>query len=516
MKKFRFTYFYLPFLLLLSCSDNSDFPESGGNEPTISDDVGVYVSFATRADGWNIDNEYSESLAALGDIEGPNEEKPYIIDSFSEGDILYVSQMGTIENPTLYNMQGYEYATPSYDKETVKPNLYIYTYKKGENEAQWNEGSNFVPYINEKNDSTPLNWSKIKNLGSVGNAYHFYAMFQPKYPYREANYGDIAYSQTPNFRTVTYMNYSAGASDNADHSAYELGTRYGLFGAYHATSSLYTRMRFRMYPMFNLMHVTLLVPVKEDEPDEPGYSGFDSNAFFNNWEAGNNSTQYYPGVWFGLSTSAFQKNLVPAQKGIGTSFDINWRASRSSDNDPPLILANTGNSPVSFYLLRYNINDPATEHPVFKLENVKEFYPAYTNKKHPDKDYDMVRRYEFIAYYVPQSTFSNSDFNALISMMLLTPGSSGKLFKNQNVTTPQAWSVEGTYVPYYYYGNRKNQSQQIGGDSDLGLSTQGTYTHLTLYVPRKGNETVMVSAKVMPWKETYTDMTIVEREEESE
>lgn len=493
--------YFLMLVSLFSSCEEAELKDNGGKPVAADEEEGIYVGFATRAAGWSIDREYEECLAELGDTEGENEEKPYIIDHFKDGDILFISQLGTTQDPTIYNMKTDENAKPDYDKNTKKNNLYVYQYRTPENEADWTQGSNFVPYINTSNDSTPMNWKYIRNLGSVGNAFSFYALFQGN-------------NQTPNCRTVTYMNYAGNDAAYPAHSAQELGERYGLFGAYHATSSLYTRMRFRMYPLFNLIRVTLLVPVQEAETDEPGYSGFASNAFMNNWYAGNSTPQIYPGVWFGLPNWAAKENGT-SQNGIGTSFTINWRANRSSDNEAPLITPATGNTTTSFYLLRYDKNDPYAEHPPFRLNNVRKFYPSYTNKNHPDEDYDMVRRYEFIAYYVAQNKFNQSSFNALLSIRLLTPGSSGKLYFVEGSSYDVPMSVEGTYVPYYFYGNRKGQGQITGGDlEDLGFNTQGTYTHLTLYIPRNGNETVMVSARVMPWKETYTDMTIVERDED--
>lgn len=494
----KFIYINFLALFLLGCRDEVELNVNSDPTDYSSEEVeGIYVSFGSRSTSWSIDSEYEQ----FQDNVGPNEEKPYIIDHFSDGDILFISQMGTVADPTLYNMKTNENSAPDYSKETVKENLYVYEYKTPENGADWTQGANFVPYENAKGQTTPLNWSKVRNLGSVGNAFSFYAMFQGN-------------NQTPNCRTVTYMNYSGNDAEYAPHSAEELGTRYGLYGAYHATSSLYTRMRFRMYPLFNLIHVTLLIPEQESTAGVPGYSGFNEKAFWNNWYAGNTSAQIYPGLWFGVPGWAVNTHIAPRQVGISTSFTINWRANRSSDNEPPLTSAASGNVNTSFYLLRYDKNDPYAEHPVFKLENVKKFYPAYENENHPDEDYDMVRRYEFIAYYVPQNTFTSSSFNALLSIRMLTPGSSGNLYyvENGNYKTPM--SVEGTYVPYFFYGNNKGQGQITGGDTDLGFNTQGVYQHLTLYVPRKGNETVMVSAKVMPWKDVYTDMTVVEREDD--
>ena len=493
----KLLYIFLSAILFSSCDDKDLKVDDESNQ--YREDSGIYVTFATRSDGWTIDDEYVQ----FKDNVGTNEEKPYIIDHFNDGDILFISQMGVVTNPTLYNMKTNENAAPDYNKNTVKDNLYVYQYQTPEESAEWTRGSNFVPYVNDKNMTTPMNWTYIRNLGSIGNAFSFYALFQGN-------------NQTPNCRTVTYMNYSGNDAEYAPHSAYELGTRYGLFGAYHATSSLYTRMRFRLYPLFNLIQVTLLVPAQESESDKPGYSGFAANAFKNNWYAGNTSAQIYPGVWFGVPGWAVNSNIATSQVGIGTSFDIDWRKNGSSDNDPPSISAQTGNTNTSFYLLRYDINDPSAEHPVFRLDNIKKFYPKYENENHPDEDYDMVRRYEFIAYYVPQAKFNENSFNALLSIRMLTPGSSGNLYYIENNNYKVPMSVEGSYVPYFFYGNSKKQDQIVGGDSDLGLTKQGNYTHLTLYVPRRGNETVMVSAKVIPWKETYTDMTIVEREEETE
>lgn len=508
-------YIILFSILLIGCRDESELPD-GIIDTQITDESenidGIYVAFGTRSPGWSIEDEYLQ----FADNVGPNEEKPYIIDHFKNGDILFISQMGTTSDPVLYNMKTDERpdvdaGRPNYNKDDVKPNLYVYRYQAPDETADWTQGSNFVPYINENNDSTPLNWTKIRNLGSVGNAFSFYALFQGN-------------NETPNCRTVQWMNYSGNDADYKPHSAYELGTRYGLYGAYHATSSLYTRMRFRMYPLFNLIQVTLLVPVKKNNPDtfgsSPGYTGFDSNAFMNNWLAGNESIQRLPGLWFGLPVWYNSSN-----KGIKTAFKINWRASRSSDNDPPFTEAdnNTSNNiNTCFYLLKYDINNPDAEHPPFVLHDVSKFYPGYKNIYDPvyvselGEDEDEVRRYEFICYYVPQNTFSSTSFNALLSMRLLTPGSSGKLYHMEGSRYQAPMSVEGTYVPFFFYGNSKGQTQLgDGATNNFGLNVTGTYTHLTLYIPREGNETILVSARVEPWKHTYTDMTIVERDDEN-
>ncbi|MCH5214856.1 MAG: hypothetical protein J1E97_06640 [Muribaculaceae bacterium] len=489
----KFIYISALYLMLGGCREELVLQDTDFDADQYTESTDVYVGFTTRTTAWNIDDEY----ARFADNVGEREEKPYIVDHFNDGDILFISQMGTTANPVLENINSSENESgDKYTKESNIANLYIYQYQEPEDAANWNEGFNFIPYVNKKNETTPMNWSKIKGLGSIGNSFSFYALFQ-------------ANNRTPNFRTMTWLNY---AGDNGTkHSAYELGTRYGLFGAYHATSSLYTRMRFRLYPLFNLLHVTLLVPVEEPDPDKPGYSGFGPNVFKNNWLAGNSQNENLPGIWTGVPAWA-NRQLGASTYGMGNSFNINWRASRSSDNDAPLISPISGSSNTCMYLLKYDMDDPYAEHPVMRLDNVREFYPAYDNKNH--QEYDLVRRYEFICYYVAQNALTSSSSNAMLSMRLLTPGSSGELYKLPGSIYDYPASVEGTYIPYFFYGNNKGAGQYTGGDKDLGFNTQGTYQHLTLYVPRRGNETVMVSAKVIPWKETYTEMTIVEREED--
>lgn len=490
---------YIIFLLFIfqNCTDDP-VPNGGSNNYPEEDNIGgVYVGLASRASDsdWNVNQEYIQ----FEDNVGENEEKPYIITHFRDSDILFISQMGTTVNPALDNMQTNENAKPNYNKNTVKDNLYVYMYKTPTDSADWNRGSNFVPYINEKNDSTPMNWSKIKSLGSVGNAFSFYALFQGN-------------NETPNTRTVAWMNYSGLQAQYGPHSAEELGKRYGLYGAYHATSSLYTRMRFRMYPLFNMIQVTLLVPVQKFTDGEPGYTGFGPNAFKNNWNAGNSSVQELPGLWFGVPDWAGPNRAnIGTVKKISSSFDITWRSNISSDNDAPVIQPGTAGTNTSFYLLRYDKNNPDAEHPAFELKDIKSFYPQ------SNIDTDTVRRYEFLCYYVPQTTFTASSYNtAILSMRLLTPNSSGEMYYIQNTTYPNPdykMSVRGTYVNYFFYGNTKGQSQ-LPGQTDLNFNEKGVYQHLTLYVPRYGNEAVFVSAKVVKWKDTYTDMTVTDRDEQ--
>ena len=486
----KYIHIILAVVIAVGCSDNSSVTDEQYEHGDASRSMSV--SFATRS--INIEDQYPFGR-------GENEETPYINDKFEEGAILYISQMGTTKDPVLFctgdNSDPKKYGTP-YDKETEKDNLYIYQYEP-DTDADWNTGYNFVPYVNQNGNKTPLNWGVIRTLGSVGNSFSFYAIAEPN--------GKNA----PQFRIGQWQN-------NYETSEL-LSKKLDKLGAYHATSSLYTRMRFKLYHLVNCIHVTLLVPEKEDnhEDEEPGYTGFNEKAFIHNNVCGGSQNEDLPGVWLGVPMWAVRQ-LGGVKKGLNTNFDINWRASRSSDVDPPKIrvITDAGYSNNDdnhcLYMLKYDVDNPDKMPEPFKLENVKDFYPDYENKNHPD--YDIVRRYEFVGYFLGQK-FEN----AYLSIRLLTPDSSGELVHRKNDPGSQdsniKKSVDGNYVPYFYYGNTKGQNQQQpGSEFNIGENTQGVFQHVVLYVPRKGNETVEVSAKVIPWNETHTDMTLIERDED--
>lgn len=430
----------------------------------------VLVSMATRS--INIDAQYPYGR-------GENEELPYFFENFDPGAILYISQQGTSLSPNLYyNSDG----TGSKKEDSIFPdtnrsNLYIYEYEENK-DANWDTGYNFVPYVNKKGENRALNWGAIRNNGSRGNAFWFYAIFTG--------------NNRPNFRINGWQNNDS----NIGRSAKSLAKLHDVMGAYHASSSLYTRMRFKLYHLTILTHITLLVPAKQAEPNG-GYSGFDDNAFINNGICGLSNFSNFGGVWIGVP----QWSGHPTN-GLLNYFNIDWVANRSSDNEAPLVTSpGGGSSTPCLYMLKGTPKEP------FLIDNVKSFYPG------SEIETDSVRRYEFIAYIAAQQP--NKLNNALLSIRLLTPGSNATV--ERKITSGKYYYTmdHATFADYYYYGDTNKKQDQLTEGSDLDFTTQGIYQHLTLYIPREGNKTLLVSAKIEPWNETHTDMTLVPREDDT-
>lgn len=200
---------------------------------------------------------------------------------------LYVSQRTRLEQPFK----------PSSDGTT---NVYTYIFYDNKN-ANWDEGYNFAAYTDEDFKDLPadenpnaLNWDDVGRKGSVGNGFALYALY---YPGRE--YGIIE----DNYET---------RSVKTDQSSFANLMSSDIMGAYHSTSALYSRVRFRLYHMMVYVKVNLYVPVykptRKDEKESEVYSGYT------------------------------QSSLTEAQvTGVCPTFTIDWAASISSDAASPAV-----------------------------------------------------------------------------------------------------------------------------------------------------------------------------------
>ena len=199
---------------------------------------------------------------------------------------LYVSQRTRLEQPFK----------PSSDGTT---NVYTYIFYDNKN-ANWDEGYNFAAYTDEDFKDLPadenpnaLNWDDVGRKGSVGNGFALYALY---YPGREYGIEDDY-----NVRSVKENQSSFADLMSSD-----------IMGAYHSTSALYSRVRFRLYHMMVYVKVNLYVPVykptRKDEKESEVYSGYT------------------------------QSSLTEAQvTGVCPKFTIDWAASISSDAASPAV-----------------------------------------------------------------------------------------------------------------------------------------------------------------------------------
>ena len=156
-----------------------------------------------------------------------------------------------------------------------------------------------------------------------------------------------------------------------------------------------------------------------------------------------------------------------------TDFSIEWAAAKSSDTEPPLVQVNDKAK-------RHNIKMYAHEYDKEKEKvteiDVSKYYEEKVDGITDGKD--QVRTYHFSVLFPAQSVGDN-----FLCFSLKTPGGDSK---------------------YYYFSG----SQIVGADGDSYGLTQGTLQQLYLYLPRKTNQTVLVGAKILPWQQGVTDMTV--------
>lgn len=383
------------FIFIVSCTSNEseDITKSIEETQTIITVACEHRSVALDAD--NIDKQYP------GDVD------PIQTVGFEDNSLLYFSQMGPEKAPNFTDPGEYE-----------KPYQYIYIYKRND-AAIWEDEYNFNFRV--KDDRKAFDWNTVKEIGSVGNSFSMYAFY---FPIDNEIRFNVEWDQR-------------GPEDNK----YDIKNfqRSDIMGAYHATSSLFSRLRFRLFHLMTYLKVTLYVPVYHDAADDKGnsYSGFEDDAMI----------------------GAFINN-------VSNAFNVEWRANRSSDTNAPLIQPdNTQKGQIIMY-----------QHKREKDNIIKDFNPKdyYTGENVAEND--DVRAYNFSVLFPAQTLDEN-----YLWFVLKTP--------------------DNTYKYYYFSGTVGDKNANYG-------LTQGTLQQLYLYLPRKTNETVLIGAKILPWSNSLTDMTV--------
>ncbi|MCH5219061.1 MAG: hypothetical protein J1F20_00715 [Muribaculaceae bacterium] len=413
-------FFYIFALLLFSACSNhiiDDEPENIDSDEVKT--ISVMSHLPKSAGG--VDT-YADDAESGDNSQSSGASDNIIIDKFEEGSLLYISQMGPSINPNFSDF--------STDAES-----YCYVYQYSENpSANWNYDYNFIlpenddfeiPGVVGEGSSgvrNPIKWNVIKQMGSVGNSFNFYAFFFPVE-------NEVRWSVEEDQRGPETNRYDQTNFRKSD-----------ILGAYHTTSSLYSRLRFNLFHLMVYLKVTLYVPDVQDVADDTSnfkYSGFDETAL----------------------QGAYVLNAAK-------DFEIEWRASRSSDTDPPLTQAKSNKTNIRMYL-----HEP--DYKVFELENIKSsFNPSYQGE-----DTEQVREYNFSVL------FPNQSFNGNFLCFALK-------------------DKEGN-MRYFYFA-----SNQINGSSGNYGFAPGTLQELKLFLPRETNQTILISANVLPWSSAVTDMTV--------
>lgn len=391
----------LALLAFVSCrSDNDPAPEPGRDGGVV--DV-VTVASQPRRAAQGIDDD--------AETDDNNDTASIIIDGFDSSSLLYFSQMGVSLPPNFSNM-----TTEAF------PYLYIYRYYRND-DATWEADYNFKT----ETGRLPFDWDVVKSIGSVGNAFSFYAFYFPV-------------DNTPRF--YVEKDQTGGAAQPYSKNNF---MKSDIMGAFHATSALYTRMRFNLFHLMTYLKVTLYVPV---------FDGKTSDDY---------SNSSYSGFLAGALQGAYVMNAF-------TDFSIEWYANRSSDVQAPVVEANGTKSNIKMYRHLTDENRIIEDFPI----------GDYFNGNADVDDTESVREYTFSVLFPTQSFNDN-----FLCFALRAPD--GKM-------------------KYYYFSS----SQIMSETGNLGL-TQGTLQQLYLYLPRKTNETILVGAKILPWKDAVTDMTVTKQ-----
>ena len=490
----RYTYIIILLFMFFACNRNEDDSFQPGKEANADKEVVSHISVeiqgfgtsSTRAegnDGEGLSLEgYDWFHPELSPYDTPDDLFPK---KFVEGSRLFISQKSSSIDPSFPA----DWESKSYN------NFYVYQYKEDNDGASWEGGYNFVPYYEDKYQ---IDWRKIRDYGSDGNAFKFYALFFPSNtPYTE-------HAETKRWNVGQWQsNYASEALYN-----------YDIMGGYHATPSLYSRMRFKLYHLLCYVRVTLYVPTVEFDVDDKGnatgtYTGFGDNAFEDN-NGGYGGTKGQPGIYIG-NNSAIMGN--GGNKMVAAHYYIDYSAARSSDSDAPLVkpdykaVSNATNPAwIAMYLHReFDGTGNNGDSPEFWIDRTEFMDVPDKEKDENGRAMEKVRRYEFSAYIPPQdlSKMYGSD-NPKKTIFFLTLKTLGAphLDGDNNSTQPS----DGTYKHFSYTET---------GNSSKGYNVQfnqGTIQHFYLYVPRSGNKTITIKANVLPWQETVTDMTVTEQE----
>ena len=157
-------------------------------------------------------------------------------------------------------------------------------------------------------------------------------------------------------------------------------------------------------------------------------------------------------------------------------FNMSWYTSAGADLSPEATADNTSATDIVMYM-----------HPESELTSidVSDFYPS------EDKQIEEVRKYTFgVLFPTGQDVLNNNSINQnLLRFTLQTPGGTEKSY---------------TFSP-----------AQINGHALLQFS-KGSISSLALYLPRHENNTIVVNAEIIDWNHAYSDMQVMEEQQDVE
>ena len=410
-------------LLCWSCAaDMPSMPEEPLGESPYVDNIGVSLAHrmpivTTRADG---------------DAEAPSDNSfevdtlmAYTIE-FNANSVIQVSQKIQTEDPFRNDEETYDFSFLPLEDQV-------------DSDDPWNDPNSYN--FGASAGDSPLEWNTISSKGSWNGGFALFSLYFPVENQLRQKNGENG--------TILY-------SVMEDQSTEENLLKSDILGAYHSTTKLFSKIRFRLFHLMNYLRIRLYVPVY-DEDDDTGYR--------------DGALQY-----------ATINNVNP-------DFAIEWGAIRSPDSQGPKVNAVPGTGEIKMY--KHPLPDGKTQYPITTIDYT-DFYP----------DQGLPTNYDKVRYY---------DFSVIIPMQASEKDEDGKehSFTETNFLNFFFQSNSGAINKYYF------TMSQSGSSSSNNLElTQGRFQYLELYVPRVGNQVVNMGAKVINWDQLGTEMVLTPEPEE--
>ena len=402
---------------MLSCSDDE---KSLGNKSDRSSVVDrITVSIESRAGEPQDDEDEGDEQEILSpDLLLP---EGYTLE-FDENSVIFVSQQTQL--------------IPAFQTEDA---IYDYKFIVDSEDANWDEGYNFTP----RNLADPLEWYKISNRGTYGGYFTLFALHFPR--------RDEIKQRTVDGKIV----YSV----EEDQSTLENLIKSDVLGAYHTTSELFNRLRFRLFHLMTYLRIRLYVPVYNEEKK----TGFFDDALIS-------------------------ANLVNANP----EFAVDWGAKMTSDEEGPAISAVAGDGNIKMYKHPLKDGEERTPVPI----KYADFLQTGFFDQEIDGDEDMVRVYDFSVLIPRQVSVLDEDGNP-------------QNFAESEFLNFILRSNSGAENKYIFDQSMKNEENS----SFLNL-TPGVFQYMELYVPRVGNKIICMKATLKPWNHHETSLPLGGKDEE--
>lgn len=455
-------------MALFSCTE--DDPKDYGREDRSPYLQEISVVRATRSAAG------SETGSEAGSDSGANSDKP--APPPYDGEEIFDVEF--VENESyLYVSQGTRYLNPFQTK------TYKYVYFNNTN-AGWEEGFNFKPCDEGYDKDTEvnpnaLNWETVGQNGSVGNGFALYAMYYP--------------GQVDGLRSVAADQSRLTDLRNSD-----------ILGAYHSTSALYSRVRFMLHHLMVYVKVNLYVPVfgetwktEDKKLENQGFSGYTAESL----------------------TDAFVMKACP-------DFTVDWAASISSEGSPAV------NLPDGYADKLTNIRMYSHAHADAGYEVPDETQSAPDGKsaragaaEEEDQGGESGPEEVKAIRPVKKTRIDISQFlpKDMIDIQPMDPAEDGKIYDDVfmysfSVIIPAQYADFTSQNPgflkfafkrpstntdknYYFSSGFSSNSQ-----SSVLEPNKGTLQVLNLYLPRKGDEVILIGAQIQDWTNVDTDMNL--------